>query len=220
MTNFSRSLTLIFALLALTFTAGANPINVTFLNTESSGNTGPYNFTFGTDPTVLHLLCISDDRTIYNGETWKANLDPITDFSDIGITEIQLQRADELFGYMNLNTAYWTPIHEAVWNTVGTGSFSFNLSSTDPNDPGYWMHAANSVPINSLPTNFSILVPVAGTQSGGYGTPQMFLYNGPPNTPGVPEPATMFMLDTGLIGLGLVGRKRRKAARLGIHQVK
>jgi hypothetical protein len=52
---------------------------------------------------------------------------------------------------------------------------------------------------------------------------------GQPSTPisftaaEIPEPASLFTIGTGLLGLGLVGRKRRKAAqsaRVGIHLVK
>ena len=206
MNLFTRAVLLTFTLLALTFCASANTL-VTFDNggsyTNGSQYVGPYNLTVNGLPVLGP--CISFNNEVYNGETWEAN---IVDFSNVstvpGMSKSLFQ--ESVWLDQQFNGTNEAAVQQALWDINGAvPQFTDGSPTTVGSTEWYVSQAiANSSTVNA--DNYALLVPIDGTQSGGYGTPQSFLI-----TPPVPEPATLMLIGTGLIVLGYVGKKRRKA---------
>jgi hypothetical protein len=73
-----------------------------------------------------------------------------------------------------------------------------NFVTNNPND-------------NSFYNQFQLYIPEAGTQSSG-GTPQDFL-----GETATPEPSSLLLLGTGLLGLALVVFRKSKPSRLTLN---
>jgi hypothetical protein len=151
-------------------------------------------------------MCISYENTIYFGETWQATLVPVT-----GSGNPQY-----------LEAAYIVSLAAAPGasaNTIAVAQWA-NWELFDPNDPnlkanlpaGYqpqidaMLDEASASTTTNYP-NIDIFIPIDGTQSTG-GEPQFFV--GDP--PDAPEPSSYLLFGTGLLGLAVLGFRKRCAA--------
>ena len=230
MTNFSRSFLLIFALLALTFTAGASPIvYLTFNNggsySDGSSSVGLYNLSISStgfnDPSagILNSPCLSFNLHVTGGEQWTATESRIVDFSNpTVVADLKQIVYLDIVGLTYANTdATVSPIQHAIWD-LGESISGQTLSFTDSATNAWLTQAATNYGTISNTTyqSYNVLIPTGANilDIGKTGTEaQFFLDHTSGYTPPVPEPATMLMLGTGLIGLGLVGRKRLAARK-------
>ena len=212
-------LLVVFALLAVSFTAGANPILVTFNNggnyADGGVYVGLYQLTLGSgaDAEVLFSPCLSYNLEVSGGEQWFANevnlFDvPLGDLAALKrVVWLNMQFAPAYSPGGNTGTI--APIQHAIWD-LGEQVSGRPATFSDSDTLG-WLAAASAnyaFISDGAYGEYSVLVPV-GTDIGGMGsnvpagTPQFYL-----ERTDTPEPFTVVLIGGGLIVLGIKGRKR------------
>ncbi len=182
----------------------------------------PYDFSVNGSSTTTQLMCLSFNDEITVGESWSVNADTIAQAANGNSTLLTNYEEDAwLYSQITPSTtqAQETLIQFAVWDILDPSGVGV---ASDP----YW--TANSSGIQNLITQASNAVgsespdffnqfvvyvpdhdPSYYTSANGYpyGVPQTFIGTSP-----TPEPGSLALLGTGLLGLGgAVRRKMRKA---------
>ena len=121
----------------------------------------------------------------------------MTSFNDPIYTDLlEAQWLNQRWGL----TSDWSGVHQAIWDLFDPGKF------TD-DDTLSWLTAAQSNYGSVNPLSFYVLVPEPQFQLNE-GVAQTFLINGHPTLSETPEPTTLLLLGTGLIVMGIVGKRR------------
>jgi PEP-CTERM motif len=186
--------------------AFANSVTMELVSHQSA--TAQWNFSINGSTTLTTLTCDDFNNNVFLGETWQANVIPFN--RGIGLfgptTSLDYRAAGLIFksmlmGQIGQGAAQW-----AIWGLFSPSAQSnplfafFNGSQTEST----YLALAAKAP-NSAFNGLVLYTPIVGTQNRG-GLPQEFI-----GFSAVPEPASLTLFGTGLIGL--VGALRRKLAK-------
>jgi hypothetical protein len=224
-------------ILSICFTAPAFADNVTLVSagpaTSTSGSVYiyPYVITDTTSgggnalggPSPFTVICDSFGNEITVNETWQANTVTFNANGTLsggagifGSSVSQVLLYDEavilyselLSGTDHLATADATQF--AIW---GLFDPSVKTSSDYTSSGAAALLAAYTGTAGFNFTGYDLIVPIAGTQSGNLGTAQEFIYQDTALVSSTPEPGSLVLFGSGL--LGLAGFFRRKMRGVG-----
>ncbi len=189
---------------ATSWTAAADTVKLTGVgNTVWSGvYAGPYSATL--NGASISMVCVSFDRHVSVNQTWQAAVNPLTAsgvanglYGAQANALLKYQQAAWLFDQMGVQPNQAGEIHGAIWNIFNP------VATPDTNGSNAWLSVAQNQNFTNYDfSKFRILTPADRSANG----PQE-------NLTTVPEPATMFLLGTGLAGVAGAARRRSKARR-------
>jgi hypothetical protein len=197
------------ALLAMTLALPASAQQQQQLRFTGAGNVTGFGYYVGRyqgqilslpgQPTI-DLYCVDFLHHIQLGQTWSAWMSELGGSLEYtrggsGAYGLYLRAAWLTQQYAGASTAEWKNIQATIWNLFNSGP--------TPTTGNYWMNLANQNYTQVNPKYFYVLTPTNKQESG---SAQEFI------TYVTPEPETYAMFASGLVVLGFLALRRRRAA--------
>jgi hypothetical protein len=203
----------------------ADTLTLTTAGGETSGGefVYPYYLTDsgpgGTTPMVA-MGCLNVDRDVNFGETWEAtviNVSTVTPSETIdnesGLDILADAYLFNQFAGANGNGYVISDIQWAIWSVMDPSAVAGNIAFTSnaQNLATTALSVVSNANLNySQFANDNLFVPINGTQTPGYGEPQMLMTDPAPPA-ATPEPTSLILMGTGMLGaVAIMRRKYRK----------